>query len=82
MQAGCRIQAAGAQGNHAPSVRVPPLRYLIECPACMNINTVVLTHGELVNRLIVSALTDEGFPKRMNAITFKFKMNTISTGYG
>lgn len=48
----------------------------------MNINTVVLTHGELVNRLIVSALTDEGFPKRMNAITFKFKMNTISTGYG
>jgi len=36
----------------------------------MNINTVVLTHGELVNRLIVSALTDEGFPKRMNAITF------------
>lgn len=36
----------------------------------MNINSVVLTHGELVNRLIVSASTDEGFPKRMNAITF------------
>ena len=36
----------------------------------MNINTVVLTHGELVNRLIISALTDEGFPKQMNTITF------------
>lgn len=41
------------QGNHVPSVCALPLRYLIEFPMCMNINTVVLTHDELVNRLII-----------------------------
>lgn len=36
----------------------------------MNINTVVLTHDELIDRPIVSALRDEGFQNQMNTITF------------
>lgn len=54
---------------------VLPLSYLIEFPVCVNINTVVLTHDELVNRLILSALIDEGFQKQMDSITFILILN-------
>lgn len=53
-----RTWAACFQGNHKPSMCVLPLSYLIEFPVCTNINTVVLTHDELVNRLIISAFID------------------------
>ena len=36
----------------------------------MNINTVVLTCDNLVNRLTVSTLIDYGFQKQRNTITF------------
>lgn len=40
------------------SAHVLPPSYLSDFPVCVNISTIVLTHDELVNRLIVSALID------------------------